>query len=79
MDVGVSPALEALFGELMGRFMIPCCCICGKSPKKWNDDKWHKLGGLQDFCPEHSDKRLKQYVNEQFEYGDVAERLTQRS
>ena len=20
----------------MGRYMIPCCCVCGKSPGKWN-------------------------------------------
>jgi len=33
----------------MGFFMIPCCCICGKSAKIWNDANWR----WQDFCPEH--------------------------
>jgi hypothetical protein len=51
----------------MGRFLIPCCCICGKSPMEWNNKKWHDDGGLQDFCPEHSDKELEPYVNSQFE------------
>lgn len=34
--------------------MIPVCCICGKSSKKWHDPEWENAGGLQDFCPEHA-------------------------
>lgn len=37
----------------MGNFMIPCCCVCGKSPEKWHDSQWETDGGLQDFCPFH--------------------------
>ena len=33
--------------------MIPCCCVCGKSPEKWHDSQWETDGGLQDFCPFH--------------------------
>ena len=49
--------------------MIPCCCVCGKSAKAWNDE-WT---GLQDFCGKHmmlierNNGELKEYVNEQFE------------
>lgn len=50
----------------MGRFMIPCCCVCGKAPKKWNDKEWYEKGGLQDFCSDHAKKEMKQYLNEQF-------------
>ncbi len=44
--------------------MIPCCCICGKSPKTW-DAEWN---GLQDFCEEHKllietkYSKLEQYI-----------------
>lgn len=51
----------------MGRFMIPCCCICGKAPKTWNNTKWNNQGGLQDFCPNHVkliNKELKEYIVE---------------
>jgi len=34
----------------MGRFMIPCCCVCGKKAKSWNDSEWKK----HDFCPKHN-------------------------
>ena len=44
---------------MMGRFMIPCCCVCGVKAKKWNDKKWRH----QDFCPkcEKIVGELKQY------------------
>lgn len=43
--------------------MIPCCCICGESSKKWHDEEWENNGGLQDFCPTHAkDLVLKEYL-----------------
>lgn len=47
----------------MGRFMIPCCCICGKSPKEWHNLEWEKNGGLQDFCPKHANSKMIEYSN----------------
>jgi hypothetical protein len=44
----------------MGNFMIPVCCVCGKSSPKWHDSKWEDDGGLQDFCPEHANLIRKQ-------------------
>ncbi len=52
---------------MMGRFMIPCCCVCGVAAKKWNDEEWRKRGGLQDFCPKHAKRKMKSYLNEQFQ------------
>ena len=40
----------------MGMFCNPCCCVCGASPMKRNDE-W-----LQDFCPEHKPKEYVQYI-----------------
>ena len=45
----------------MGRFMIPCCCICGKASKFWHDPIWEQQGGLQDFCPNHANKEMVVY------------------
>ena len=53
--------------KIMGRFLIPCCCVCGKSPMKWHDEEWENNGGLQDFCPKHADRKMIQYINEQFQ------------
>ena len=52
----------------MGNFMIPTCCICGKSSRKWHDAEWENSGGLQDFCPEHA-------IAIQKKYGDFTEHL----
>lgn len=41
----------------MGRFMIPCCCICGEGANKWNTRKWK----WQDFCFKCGDKIEKKY------------------
>lgn len=52
----------------MGRFMIPVCCVCGKSPIDWNNRDWYDTGGLQDFCPTHAQEiesnfgPLKEYL-----------------
>ena len=46
----------------MGRFMIPCCCICGKSPMQWHEPTWEAGGGLQDFCPDHATDALEEFV-----------------
>jgi hypothetical protein len=45
----------------MGRFMIPVCCVCGKSPETWHDHEWEDDGGLQDFCPEHASLIQQEY------------------
>ena len=46
----------------MGRFMIPCCCVCGLSPYAWHDPVWEEDGGLQDFCPEHALPEMQEYT-----------------
>jgi hypothetical protein len=38
----------------MGRFMLPCCCICGRTSRAWP---------TQDFCPEHQKKLERQHGN----------------
>ena len=45
----------------MGRYMIPCCCVCGRAAKCWHDDEWMAAGGLQDFCPEHAAPEMVEY------------------
>ena len=41
--------------------MIPVCCICGKSAPGWHNKEWEDVGGLQDFCPEHTMDIEKKY------------------
>jgi len=45
----------------MGNFMIPVCCVCGKSSPVWHDSKWENDGGPQDFCPEHANTLVQKY------------------
>lgn len=46
----------------MGNFMIPVCCVCGRSAKIWNDNDWYNSGGRQDFCPSHASDRMEEYM-----------------
>ncbi len=46
----------------MGRFMIPCCCICGASPRSWHNAEWESLGDMQDFCPSHALPGLIEFI-----------------
>jgi len=45
----------------MGRYMISCCCVCGRAAAQWHDPEWEAAGGKQDFCPEHSQAEMVQY------------------
>ncbi len=41
----------------MGRFMTPCCCVCGLAAKNFNDPDWQ----WRDFCPSCGKKVEKMY------------------
>ena len=41
--------------------MIPCCCLCGRKAKRFDDPEWKR----NDFCPGHDKQvgKLKIYGN----------------
>jgi len=41
----------------MGRFMIPCCCLCGNSPDTFDDENWE----YSDFCPNCATRIIEMY------------------
>jgi hypothetical protein len=45
----------------MGRYLIPCCVICGRSPGRWHDPDWEAAGGEQDLCPQHANDLRRRY------------------
>ena len=41
--------------------MIPCCCLCGRKAKRFDDPEWKR----NDFCPKHEGQlnKLERYGN----------------
>ncbi len=46
--------------------MIPCCCICGKAAKAFNDPEWEQ----NDFCPDCIKQLKEMLIQLHWQYKD---------